>query len=116
MYFLKVVRLFFSRSLNKTVDMLFNHANTKVMARRRCKNFILMLIIYIKFCLHVHMLNCLWIWLGMIDYNKVFQSGPGWLKRYEQENDVELSMFEIYVDSNAFMIDTISKVGYGNVY
>ena len=84
----------------------------------KTKNYAIMIILYVKYALSLHMVSCMWIFFGrlsMNDHGTLLNMTDGWILRNSYIYD-NYTMFEIYVDALAIMTETISKVGYGMPY
>ena len=117
LYYLKVVRLIFSRSISYSIDTIFNQTGVYDQnLAKRFINYIQMAVVYIKFMLQLHSLTCTWILIGRMKesswYNLNIDNTGGWITRNEEYYG-ELSYFEIYVHALNIITETISKVGYG---
>ena len=122
-YYLKVVRLLFSRSINHTIDTIFTQIGVyEQILSRRIKNYTLMLAVFVKLVLNVHCLTCLWIFIGRREQDDYFSATiddaggigdqGGWITRNELKYG-QLGNQEIYVNALNLITETISKVGYG---
>lgn len=122
-YYLKVIRLFFSSSINQSIDTIFKQIGIKDQSYSlKHKNRILVMAIYMKFSLQIHCLTCIWIFLGrqrsgdLLAYLNVdtqnYSTSEGWITR-NLDKYGEMSHTEKYVYAMSLITETISKVGYG---
>ena len=95
-YYLKVVRLLFSRSINHTIDTIFTQIGVyEQLLSMRTKNYIMMLAVFVKLVLNVHCLTCMWIFIGRRDEKSIFSTvnyiagdmseQGGWITRNEMK-------------------------------
>ena len=124
LYYLKVIRLLFSRSINNSVDEIFKvvgHDKANFFMIKLWHNYILIVVIYLKFFLQMHALTCLWIFCGKLEMHDNWMNSlsekskgeHGWLVSKAEAIGHPLSFFEAYVEAMSLMTMTISKVGYG---
>ena len=64
LYYLKVVRLIFSRSINNSIDVIFSgkgFMEQHGFFYKKTRNYAIMFILYVKYALSLHMMACMWI-------------------------------------------------------